>query len=521
MRKRVVMRCLGLAMVLLMGGCASLPDNVARTPSTAYPSVENPLLDHLYAEASRRGKNISGYLLLDQGLDAFVARAVMARIAQRSIDTQYYMIHGDAVGSLFIYQLLQAADRGVRVRLLLDDINEGERDLDIAIFDMHPNIEVRIFNPFGRNIARIWQYVTGFGRQTRRAHNKSFTIDGKATIVGGRNIGDEYFSHDPDLDFQDLDVLVVGPVAWETDKAFDLYWNHELSYPASVLFDEDIEEREIQHRKQQFLEKVASFNNSPYMERLRNSDLARNLGKGTVRYEWGPGQVFVDPPDKLLQKTGDRSYQMFTDILPYLRDAKEEIVIFSPYFVPGKEGVAFLRSLREKGVRIKILTNSLSSTDVSIVHAGYSRYREDLLRAGIALWELDKRTTRDERRARKEGRIGSSKSSLHAKAFVIDRKTVFIGSLNLDPRSVKQNTEIGVLFEAPALAWKIADGFDQHIEEAAFRLELSTDDFGHERLIWHGLKNGQPVTLYHEPHTGFFKRLGISLMKWLPIESQI
>ena len=516
-----MVRLLLFLVLPVLGGCAVLPDNSNRSVTTTYTSVSNPVVDNIYANAPRKGDNISGFLLLDNGLDAFVARAVLAQIAERGIDTQYYMIHGDAVGSLFVDQLLRAANRGVRVRVLLDDINEGDRDFDIAIFDMHPNIEVRIFNPFGRNVGRLWQYVTGFGRQTRRAHNKSFTIDGKATILGGRNIGDEYFSHNPELDFQDLDVLAIGPVARETSDAFDRYWNHELSYPASVLFNENIDRAEAEERKKRFEKKIAGLTNSPYLQRLKDSDLARKMRDGKVHFEWGPGRVYVDPPDKLLHKVGDRSYQMFTDLLPYLRDARKEIIIFSPYFVPGKEGVAFLAALRKKGVRVKILTNSLSSTDVSIVHAGYSRYRKDLLRAGVELWELNKTTSIEERKARREGRIGSSKSSLHAKAFVVDRKTVFIGSLNLDQRSVSQNTEIGVLFEAPVLAQKIADEFENHIDDAAFRVELKADEYGRERLYWHGLVNGKRTTLDHDPYTSFLQRLGIGLMKWLPIESQI
>lgn len=510
-----------LVSMLMLGGCALLPNNSARETSSAYTNIDNPVLDRLWDHASRQGKDISGFTLLDNGLDAFVARAVLAQLAVRSIDTQYYMIHGDDVGNLFIGQLLQAADRGVRVRVLLDDISEGRRDLDIALFDMHPNIEVRVFNPFGRNVRRIWQYVTGFGRQTRRAHNKSFTVDGKATILGGRNIGDEYFSHDPELDFQDLDVLAVGPVAAETSQAFDLYWNHELSYPASLLFDTQLDEAASIQRKNRFEKKIASLNDSPYIGRLKDSDLMKKLRDGKASLAWGPGKVYVDPPDKLLRKVGDRSYQMFTELLPYLRNAREELTIFSPYFVPGKKGVQFLKTLRKRGVRVSILTNSLSSTDVSIVHAGYSRYRKDLLRAGIGLWELNKVTSKAERKARKAGRIGSSKFSLHAKAFVVDRKIMFIGSLNLDPRSVSQNTEIGVVFETPALAERVVENFEKGIEDAAFHLELKQDEYGREYILWHGRVNGKQTTLDHEPYTGFFKRLGIGLMRWLPIESQI
>ncbi len=515
------MKFLTLLLLLILSGCAVLPENIDKRITTAYKGGQNRLLNNLYASAPKQGEDTSGFMLLGDGLDAFVARAVLAQIAEHGIDTQYYMIHDDDVGNLFIDQLLQAANRGVRVRLLLDDINEGGRDFNIMLFDAHPNIQVRIFNPFGRNVGRIWQYITGFGWQTRRAHNKSFTVDGQATILGGRNIGDEYFGHDPALEFQDLDVLAIGPVADEVSDAFDAYWNHELSYPIALLVDEQYSADDLERQNQRFRSKVARLEKSPYIDRLRHSHLAGQMKRADVQLEWGKGKVYVDPPDKLLRKVGDRSSQMFVELLPYLLAAKKEVVIFSPYFVPGKEGVALLKQLREKGVRVAILTNSLSSTDVSIVHAGYSRYRKALLRAGVELWELNKVTSKEERKARKEGRIGSSKSSLHAKAFVVDRKTVFVGSLNLDPRSVSQNTEIGVVFRTPGLATRIADSFDRNIADAAFRLELKQDEYGSEYLLWHGRVDGEQTTLKHEPYTGFFKRLGIGLMRWLPIESQI
>lgn len=510
-----------LLALLAMSGCASLPDNKAKTKTTAFTHVQNGILGALYETAPRQEDDISGFLLLSDGLDAFVARAVMAQIAEHSIDTEYYMIHGDEVGSLFAKQLLEAADRGVRVRVLLDDINEGRRDLDLALFDRHPNIEVRLFNPFGRNVRRIWQYVTGFGRQTRRAHNKSFTVDGQATILGGRNIGNEYFSRDPELQFQDLDVLAIGPVAMDVSNSFDAYWNHELSYPVALLIGEELSDAEFAERRKRFTKKIGELENSVYVDRLRHSSLANDMKNSSVRFEWAKGKVYVDPPDKLLRQVGDSSHQMFMDLLPYLRDAKEEVIIFSPYFVPGKKGVALLKQLRDRGVRVAILTNSLSSTDVGIVHAGYSRYRKAMLRAGIELWELNKITSKEDRKARKEGRIGSSKSSLHAKAFVVDRQTVFVGSMNFDPRSVSQNTEIGVIIQAPAIANQIASGFDEHIKDAAFRLELKKDESGNESLLWHGRVNGNQATLTNEPYTSFWQRLSIGLLRWLPIESQI
>ena len=263
------------------------------------------------------------------------------------------------------------------------------------------------------------------------------------------------------------------------------------------------------------------MSNSEYIQRLVSSDLADNFRNGTIVWHWGKGKVYADPPDKLLRDTGDAAYRMSVDIAPYLEATEKELIILSPYFVPGKGGVAFLKKIREKGVRVRILTNSLASNDVAIVHAGYSRYREDLLRAGVELYELNDVTTKEERRDMRQGRIGSSKSSLHAKAFVMDRDKLFVGSLNLDPRSIVQNTEIGVVFQSPEIATKAARGFDESIDDAAFRLELVTDENGREHLLWHGWIDGGQTTLDHEPHTSFWRRLSIGLMKWMPIESQI
>lgn len=519
--QRILIKPLLLSVFLMLGGCAILPDNNSRVSTAAFSDTENTLLGAGYANAPERIPGENAFLLLPNGLDAFVARALLAQAAERSIDTQYYMVHGDHVGSLFVDQLWQAADRGVRVRMLLDDIDEGHRDFGIAVFDSHPNIEVRIFNPFGRNVGRTWQYITGFGKQTRRAHNKSFTVDNQATILGGRNIGDEYFSRDPNLEFQDVDVLAYGPVAQQVSVSFDEYWNNELSYPISLLIEHQPTKDEITARRQQFAEKVRELSDSEYLQRLINSDLANNFRNKSIRYEWGEGKVYADPPEKLQVDTGDTAYHMIADIAPYMQAAEKELTIFSPYFVPGKEGVAFLKKIREKGVRVRILTNSLASNDVAIVHAVYSRYREDLLRAGVELHELNKITLKEERKATIQGRIGSSKSSLHAKAFVMDRDKLFVGSLNLDPRSIVQNTEIGVVFQSPVIATKVAESFDEHIEDAAFRLELETDEHGREHLLWHGRINGEQTTLKHEPNTSFWKRLGTSLMKWLPIEAQI
>jgi putative cardiolipin synthase len=512
-------------LVFGLASCASLPPNTNRTASHVLEDTQDTFLGRYVSHQSQGHPDQSGFYLLSDGLDAFVARAALASVAGSSIDTQYYMIHDDVVGRLFIDRLLKAADRGVRVRVLVDDIDQGGRDEAAAILDLHPNIEVRIFNPFGRNVGRTIQFATGFGKQTRRAHNKSFTVDNVATILGGRNIGDEYFNADPKLAFADMDVLSVGPVAREVSSSFDLYWNSELSYPIASLVEELPTAEQAAQRKRRFDDFVAQQNQSSYMQHLRDSDIAKALTeKGpekALEYSWGVGKVVADHPDKLNTATSDSEYRLAEQLRPYIEGVQSDLIIFSPYFIPGRAGSAFLGSLRKKGVRVRILTNALSSTDVSAVHSGYSKYREQLLRLGVELYELNTKLSDAEREVMKKSGIGNSKASLHAKSFVLDRKEVFIGSLNLDPRSIIQNTEIGVVFESTEIAKTLADWFDTSIGQVAFRLELEDDGLGGERIAWHGLVDGEQQTLYVEPYTSVWQRFVVGFMKIFPVDSQM
>lgn len=343
-----------LAALTFVNGCATLPKNVNRPESFAYTDTLDTESGRRFAEATAAHPGESGFLLLATGRDAFVARAVLAHLAERSIDVQYYLYHDDLVGRLFTWQLLQAADRGVRVRLLVDDMDLGGRDLGAAALDSHPNVEVRLFNPFSRKTGRTSQFVTRMGEVTRRMHNKSFTVDSQATILGGRNIGNEYFEADPDLAFADLDVLAIGPVAREVSTAFDLYWNSELAYPVSVLVDEPPTPEEIAQKHRQLSDFVATQEDSAYLQALRSSDLAEKLRKNQVRLIWGNAVVVYDRPEKIRDDTGKEEYRLLPQLLAYGQGVQKELIIFSPYFVPGKEGTAFLTGLVARGVRVRI-----------------------------------------------------------------------------------------------------------------------------------------------------------------------
>lgn len=509
-----------LLFAVVLGGCASLPDNINRDESHAYTDTQNTLLGRNARKDLDQSINEDGFILLGNGLDAFVARAVLAGLAERSLDVQYYLYHDDLVGGLFTGFLWEAAERGVRVRILVDDMDMAGRDARIIALDSHSNIEIRIFNPFDRNLARQAQFVTGLGSVTRRMHNKSFTADNMATIVGGRNIGNEYFDADPTLEFADLDVLAIGDVVNDVSSAFDLYWNSLLAYPATTIIKEQLTEEELKKLEAGIMEFMKEQQASNYMTALLNSKLAQQINDNKITYHWGDAAVVVDHPDKIISPRDANDLHLAKQLAPYFESIEHELLIVSPYFVPGDEGVEFFKRLIDKGVRVKILTNSLSSNDVGIVHAGYAKYRKDLLRNGVELYEMNKKISSSQRK-KKKGEGGSSKASLHAKTFVIDRKKVFIGSLNLDPRSFYENTEIGLVLNSVEIARNMAEQLDTDIDKKAFRLELREDEEANEYLLWHGVENNEAVTFDVDPYTSFWRRLGVGIMGLLPIESQL
>jgi putative cardiolipin synthase len=518
LRQKLFILLIGVLTVFYVGSCATLPKDFKRPVSYAYTDTNDTTFGKSRSDEIRAHPGQSGFYLLENGLDAFVARGLLVSGAERSIDAQYYLFHNDHMGSLFADQLIKAADRGVRVRLLVDDMGLKGRDLGVAVMDTHPNIEIRIFNPFSRNTLRYPQFITRFGSVTRRMHIKSLTVDNQVAILGGRNIGNEYFDADPNLRFLDLDVLAIGKVVKEVSVSFDRYWNSELAYPVSVLIKKPPTFEEIEQKFQWLNEFVKQQTDSAYIQSLRNSNLANKVRRNQVEYRWGEAEVIYDQPEKILHDVGKTEYHLAPKIAPHFRGVQEELIVFSPYFIPGKSGMAFLTQLIKRGVRVRILTNSTASNDLPFVHAAYSKYRKGLLRAGVELYEMDKKLTSSQRIDNKGG-VDSTKTSLHAKSFVFDRKKVFIGSLNLDPRAIRNNTEIGVIFSSVEIGNEMGEWFDQNIEQVAFRLELKKGADGTERIFWHGFDNNKPVVFSVDPHTSLWRRFANSLMGLFAIES--
>jgi len=509
---------LALALFALLGGCASLPDNPPRPESRHISPVDSPLA-HAAAEVAAQHPGQSGFHLLGNGLDAFATRVLLADKAKETLDAQYYLFHDDLTGNILLAQLLAAADRGVRVRLLIDDMATAGRDPDFAALDGHPNFELRLFNPYANRSARVFEMLTRLGTVTRRMHNKSFTADGAVSVVGGRNVGNEYFSADPSVEFGDLDVLAVGPVAEDVARVFDAYWNHGLAYPAAALVPEPPPEGHLDALRARLEALVSEARDSDYAERIRSSQLIEALAAQELTLQWGEAKVFADRPDKLLTPPEDRSNHMGPQLRADVEDLQRELLIFSPYFVPGHDGVDWLAGLAQRGVRVRILTNSLASNDVGLVHAGYSKYRRRLLESSVQLYEAKVRpAVRTAHAESHDSHWGSSsRASLHAKTFAFDRERLFVGSLNLDPRSAVLNTEMGIVFESPTLAAGVGDWFDTRLEEVAYEVRLD-DDGGLEWLD----HRPDGLTVYTtEPNTGFLQRLGIWFARLLPIEAQL
>jgi len=467
-------------------------------------------LERSLAGRLRLHPNKSGIVELRDAHDAFAARAHLADAAERTLDIQYYIWRNDMSGALLLAAVRRAADRGVRVRILLDDNNTSGLDPLLALFDSHPNIEIKLFNPFTLRRARTLNFLFAFERLNRRMHNKTFTADRQVTIVGGRNIGDEYFDAHEEIAFVDLDVLAIGPVVADVEQDFDRYWNSAAAKPAGDYLPAlaPPSEQELIAAAERTTRSDAA---RAYVHALRHSRFVQDLIAGTLQYEWAPTQMLSDDPAKALGKARPRD--LLTERLSRaLREPARELRLISPYFVPTRAGVAALADLVRSGVRVSVLTNALEATDVGVVHAGYAKHRKQLLRANVELYELRRLSPQSSGRDRKL--TGSSGSSLHAKTFAVDRERVFIGSFNFDPRSARLNTEIGFLIESRELAQRIASAFDGDIPERSYRVVLSK----HGLLRWIELRDGKEHVRASEPAAPWWRRAWLWTLAKLPIE---
>ncbi|WP_212111071.1 phospholipase D family protein [Bartonella queenslandensis] len=452
--------------------------------------------------------------LLISNLDAFCIRAIGAAEAGRSLDLMYYIWNDDLTGRLLLSEIVEAADRGVRVRLLLDDINAQARDPAYIALDKHPHIEVRMFNP-GRSrkggLRRGLEIILRAITVTRRMHNKAFIVDGRVAFVGGRNLADSYFDAGEESHFRDLDLMLIGPSVKKVENIFDDFWNSAVVLPIHTLVlpksASDLSYWKDKLRK--FRDSKVAKVYLDYVKEHINFDCFIQTGKRLFVAD--KVVVLSDPPEKALRKKA--SNWLMKALSRVIGNAQKTVQITSPYFVPGKVGTQNLSNLVSKGVDVKILTNSLAATDVALVHGGYVPYRKELLKSGVKLYELKAEGNPHGLRL-----FRSSKASLHAKAFLVDRKTAFIGSLNFDPRSAALNTEMGILFECAPITARLDLLFcEETTGEMSYHLRLDDNN----RIYWDFIENEKKYSIDFEPESNFWRRTFTKIISWLPIESQL
>ncbi len=526
-----LLRYLGVALALLLATAVALrllnplPPLEPRTVSHHFSNTGGTPLGRA-GEAMRRGhEGESGIHMLLDGHDAFAARVLLARKAQRSLDVQYYIWHRDLSGTLMLEAMLEAAERGVRVRILLDDNGVSGMDDVLAALDRHPNIEIRLFNPFVIRHPKPIGYITDFNRLNRRMHNKSFTADNEATIIGGRNIGDEYFSATDGRLFADADALAIGAVVNAVSTDFDRYWSSQSAYPLTrILGAAAGATPQTIHDRASLVERDCAARE--YVAAIARVHLIAQMLDRTLPFEWAPVRMISDDPAKGVGKGRDEL--LITALREAMGDPHSELRLVSAYFVPTQAGVDALGRLSEAGVDTAIFTNAFEASDVWIVHAGYAHYRRPLLEKGVRLFEMRAGGDPGAEGHRRLFPMGSgsgigsdsgpvlrsSATTLHAKTFAIDRRKVFIGSFNFDPRSMHLNTELGFLIQSPVLATSVSAAFEKNIPATAYEVVLSKDG----QLNWVERRNGSVIVHKEEPGTTGFQRKGIWLLSHLPIE---
>jgi putative cardiolipin synthase len=510
--------------LLLLSGCAGLPhvDRTRNFEQSAIPMSDKTTLGRI-AAVSQPAPLLSGFRLMPLGAFSLDTRLQLARRAEVSLDVQYYDFENDETGRLLLRALRDAANRGVRVRLFLDDFYTSGNDWFFLAFAAHPNVEVRLFNPFccARDQGQLSRFVAAgsdFSRVNHRMHNKLFVADGAMAVIGGRNIANEYFLRGMSGNFVDVDAFTTGFIVAPLAGLFDRYWNSVASYPLEKVARTTLSKAELQARFEAW---TGAENTPPTMELPTNDILgygpiADDLDLGRLGLIWGDAYVFADHPDKPFddQSNGELLETSVTyNVFEAIRSAKSEVLASSPYFVPGKRGMEMLRGLRERGVNVTILTNSLATTDEFLVHTGYSRYREDLLRMGVNLYELSTSRLMQNKRA---FLFGASLGRLHAKLAVVDRRLSFIGSMNLDPRSAVVNTELGAIVDSPELAKELIRVIDLDRLHSAYRVRLSQQN---GKLEWISGDGDKDLILDTEPEATPLLRFKAWLLNpWIPEE---
>jgi len=512
LRHAVPLACaMALLLAMLVGGCAGKPADHSRVTSTAFRDYLDTSVGRLFEVPAAEHPGESGFAIIRHGRQAFTARIALTELAERSLDVQYYIWEVDATGRILAERLIRAADRGVRVRVLVDDINLAGRDPLVAAIDAHPGIEVQVFSPFSHRDNRASDFVIDLARINHRMHNKIMVADNALAIVGGRNIGDHYFEVATDANFRDLDIAAAGPIVRDISNVFDHFWNGEWAVPISELVDRPYTETELREAAATMRVRIAE-DNYPYPLDRDVDSLKTELSSIRDEFIWAPGQVVWDDPATL--KDGIAQGSMITALFKKVDTLHSEILLESAYFVMQDPSIEKLAELKDRGVRVRVMTNSLASNDVIAAHAGHAKRRRKVIENGVELYEMRP----DAGAIEKSIVSGDSKAGLHTKAIVFDRESIFIGSFNLDPRSASINTEAGLYVESPELAEQVIAYMDEGVlPENSYQVML--DDEGD--LLWITEIEGEEVRFHKDPETGFWDRFIAGLIMLLPIEHQL
>ena len=518
----------------LVCGCASLP------PGSDFPKSESSALEHpeqtrlggTVERAARRQEGKSGFRLLPVGVDGFMTRAQMINAANRTLDVQYFIFQGDETGNLLTEAMLRAADRGVRVRVLIDDADVSRRDPRIEALDTHPRIEIRVFNPFAYrgndSFFRSIEFMFNASRLDYRMHNKLFVVDNSIALVGGRNIGDEYFQVNPETQFGDYDVFAAGPVVTQLSATFDDYWRSAPVIPMRALVNEkdtsaalDAYRKELDKRRQE-----VKSERGGYASRIATGEPLAGLLSGRLPLVWAHAQVVCDSPDKKRVEKGEIVGRlMHRRVRDTAAAVQSELLVVSPYFIPGDDGMALFNDLRKRNVRVRVLTNSLESTDALwalMAYAGYTRYRLSLLKTGVELYEVRPVLGKPKGTGSQAGFEGKGRFALHAKVFVFDRKKLFIGSMNFDQRSMRLNTEVGLIIDSPELARQAAARFESITRPANSYVPALRENSGREsRVVWRTQEDGKDIEYDRTPSQDAWRRAKAEFFSLLPIDDEL
>ena len=518
-----------ILLILTFAGCSSIPKNFQQIPSTAFQYPERTELGKFFASSIKQNRGNSGFLLLNEGKRGILSRIALADMAEKTIDMQYYIWEDDASGLLLMERAMQAAQRGVRVRILVDDMTLSGRDFKMAAaLNAHfPNVEFRLYNPFSRRhrsrILRAFELIGNISRLNHRMHNKIFAVDNQVAIVGGRNIGDNYFGNHHKINYRDFDLFMAGPIAAEVSTSFDAYWNSKWAVPLEAFKETKPSPKDIDRGKKRLRKKTIEFEKAyPYRLDASRRDIVKRLREIQKELVWAKAEVLYHHPDK--GRTNEQQSSIVERLGKLARGVQHDLLIENPYFLPSELMLKRMGEIAGRGVNVRILTNSLASTDVTIVQAAYGKYRYTILNSGTQLYEL--RPDAESKKLHVADPVLSSKLSLHAKVVVFDKEKVFVGTLNLDPRSIVLNTEVGILVHSPELASKIIKDLEVDFQaQNSWRLELEREAIPNTNevekyLVWITEKNGKEKRYYREP-AGFWRKVKAAFLSLLPVEDQL